>query len=106
MKISDKCLAKDSSKPHICIDTPVLESERITDFSGNPSLNPLSYTEESLLRNRRLNNLEFRNRVNSFTKFERKKQTSSERRRTRIRSMALGEESEFFIGIKKENPLF
>lgn len=57
----------------------------------------MSPTKTHLESRPRLSNQEVKNRLNASEKTGRK-DTSSEMRRNRVRSKALGEEAEFFIG--------
>ena len=94
MQISRKCLAVNPSHPHICTKRA---TNTKTEECWNLNFNPFEFTENSFKRETRRNEIGMRKRINSFSKFERKKNTSSERRRSRIRSMALVEEPESLV---------
>jgi hypothetical protein len=55
----------------------------------------------SIQRESRLSDQEVRSRLSLIGKVERTRETSSEHRRNRVRSRALGVESEFYIGSRE-----
>lgn len=97
MRLTDKWNVHNFKKPHLCtIFTDRVEEDKNKEKKEvrTFSMSPTKMHMESRLR---LSNQEVKNRLNASEKSGRK-DTSSEIRRNRVRSKALGEESEFFIG--------
>jgi hypothetical protein len=101
MRMTSKWSVLDYKQRHLCTFSTDKVSEVKNEEMKETRHFDSNAVKTSIQRESRLSDQEVRSRLSLIGKVERERETSSENRRNRVRSKALGVESEFYIGSRE-----